>query len=91
MAKHYKDTPWWWYVIVLVVSFVLGLVVVVKENITLPAWAYVVSLLLKMVIAPIVSISLLYIDIHPLYREVADGVCTELYPVRLLRQWHRHE
>ena len=58
MAKHYKDTPWWWYVSVLIVSFVLGLVVVVRENITLPAWAYVVSLLLGIIIAPLVSITL---------------------------------
>ena len=57
MAKHYKETPWWWYVSVLVFAFVLGLVVVIKENITLPAWAYVVSLLLGIFIAPLVSIS----------------------------------
>jgi len=56
MAEHYKETPWWWYSIVLVFSFVLGLVVVIKENITLPAWAYVVSLLLGIFIAPFVSI-----------------------------------
>jgi len=37
---------------VLVFSFVLGLVVVIKENITLPAWAYIVSLILGMIIAP---------------------------------------
>ncbi|KAK2601835.1 hypothetical protein QQS21_004618 [Conoideocrella luteorostrata] len=52
MVKHYKEAPWWWYVIVLVVSFVLGLVVVIRENITLPAWAYVVALLLGIFIAP---------------------------------------
>jgi hypothetical protein len=57
MAKTYKETPWSWYVAVLVFSFVLGLVVVIKENITLPAWAYVVSLLLGIIIAPFVSIS----------------------------------
>lgn len=55
MAKHYKETPWWWYVIVLVVSFIIGLVVVIKENITLPVWAYIVSLLLGIFIAPLVS------------------------------------
>lgn len=55
MAKHYKETPWWWYILVLVVSFVIGLVVVIKENITLPAWAYIVSLLLGMFIAPLVG------------------------------------
>lgn len=55
MAKNYKETPWWWYIAVLVFSFVLGLVVVIKENITLPAWAYVVSIILGIVIAPFVS------------------------------------
>lgn len=56
MAEHYKETPWLWYIAVLVFSFVLGLVVVIKENITLPAWAYIVSLLLGIFIAPFVSI-----------------------------------
>lgn len=69
MAKHYKETPWWWYVIVLVVSFVIGLVVVLKENITLPAWAYIVSLLLGMFIAPLVSSTRLYLPI--LYRSLS--------------------
>jgi len=55
MVEHYKEAPWWWYVIVLVISFVLGLVVVLKGNITLPAWAYVVALLLGILIAPLVS------------------------------------
>lgn len=55
MAKHYKEVPWWWYITVLVLSFVLGLVVVIKENITLPVWAYIVALILGMVIAPLVS------------------------------------
>ncbi len=57
MAKHYKEAPWWWYAAVLVISFVLGLVVVIKENITLPAWAYIVSLILGILIAPFVSIT----------------------------------
>lgn len=55
MAKHYKETPWWWYVAVLVGSFFLGLIVVLKENITLPAWAYIVSLIVGIIIAPFVS------------------------------------
>lgn len=55
MARHYKEAPWWWYVIVLVISFVLGLVVVIRENITLQPWAYVVALVLGIVIAPFVS------------------------------------
>lgn len=55
MVKHYKEAPWWWYIIILVVSFVLGLVVVLKENITLAPWAYVVALLIGTIIAPFVS------------------------------------
>jgi hypothetical protein len=40
MATHYKETPWWWYGLVLLGSFILGLIVVLKENITVPAWEY---------------------------------------------------
>ncbi len=57
MAKTYKEAPWWWYIVVLVISFVLGIVVVVKGNITLPVWAYIVSLLVGIIIAPLVSAS----------------------------------
>lgn len=57
MAKHYKETPWWWYAIVLVASFFLGLIVVLKEDIGLPAWAYIVSLVAGIIIAPFVSFS----------------------------------
>ncbi len=39
----------------LVISFILGLIVVIKENLTLPVWGYVVSLLLGIFIAPFVS------------------------------------
>jgi hypothetical protein len=55
MAKNYKEVPWWWYMIVLVFSFILGLVVVLKENITMPVWAYIVSLIVGIIVAPFVS------------------------------------
>lgn len=55
MATNYKEAPWWWYIAVLVFSFILGLVVVIKENITLPVWAYIVSLIVGIFIAPLVS------------------------------------
>jgi uncharacterized membrane protein len=55
MAQHYKETPAWWYLAVLVFSFVLGIVVTVKENITLPIWAYVVAVIVGFIIAPFVS------------------------------------
>ncbi|KAM0460201.1 hypothetical protein ACHAPV_004990 [Trichoderma viride] len=67
MAKNYKETPWWWYISVLVFSFVLGLVVVIKENITLPAWAYIVALLLGIFIAPFSTI---------LYSRYGNGIAT---------------
>ncbi|KAJ6121123.1 hypothetical protein N7523_005403 [Penicillium sp. IBT 18751x] len=35
MANHYKEAPWWWYLIVLVGSFFLGLIVVLKEEVTM--------------------------------------------------------
>ncbi|KAI2673277.1 hypothetical protein DTO006G1_9619 [Penicillium roqueforti] len=67
MAKHYKDTPWWCFAGILVVSFVLGLVVVIKENITLPAWAYVVSLALGVFITPFSTI---------LFARFGNGIAT---------------
>ncbi|WYZ36523.1 hypothetical protein EsH8_II_000029 [Colletotrichum jinshuiense] len=67
MVKHYKETPWWWYVAVLVISFVLGLVVVCTQNITLPAWAYVVSLLTGIIIAPLSTL---------LYSRFGNGIAT---------------
>ncbi|KAK1240374.1 hypothetical protein MKX07_004402 [Trichoderma sp. CBMAI-0711] len=67
MAKHYREAPWWWYIAVLVFSFVLGLVVVIKENITLPAWAYVVALLVGIFIAPLSTI---------LYSRYGNGIAT---------------
>lgn len=86
MAKTYKEAPWWWYIVVLVGSFVLGLIVVAKENITLPIWAYVVSLLIGMFIAPIVRSDTFdnrsFSKILIAYTE---------HPTLLpLRQWHRH-
>ncbi|KAI9896379.1 hypothetical protein N3K66_008551 [Trichothecium roseum] len=67
MAKTYKEAPWWWYMVVLVGSFVLGLIVVAKENITLPIWAYIVSLLIGMFIAPISTL---------LYSRFGNGIAT---------------
>lgn len=55
MARNYKEVPHWWYIVVLVLSFVLGLVVVITQKITLPVWGYVIALLLGIFIAPLVS------------------------------------
>jgi OPT family oligopeptide transporter len=67
MAKHYKETPWLWYGAVLLFSFILGLVVVIKENISLPVWAYIVSLLLGIFIAPFSCI---------IYSRFGNGIAT---------------
>lgn len=53
--KRYKDTPWWWYVVMLVVSFVFGLVVVLKANVGLGVGGYVSALVIGAFIAPFVS------------------------------------
>ncbi|KAI1336702.1 OPT oligopeptide transporter protein-domain-containing protein [Xylariaceae sp. FL0016] len=67
MAKHYKETPWWWFVLLLIFSFVLGLVVVIKEDITLPVWAYVVSLIVGTVFAPLSCL---------IYSRFGNGIAT---------------
>ncbi|KAI4729996.1 peptide transporter [Aureobasidium sp. EXF-10728] len=67
MAKNYKEVPWWWYMIVLVFSFILGLVVVIKENITMPVWAYVVSLITGIIIAPFSAL---------IYSRFGNGIAT---------------
>jgi cytochrome bd-type quinol oxidase subunit 2 len=87
MARHYKETPWRWYVAVLVFSFVLGLVVVIKENITLPAWAYIVSLLLGIFIAPFVSMPTY--NICP-QSELSDAT-VERHSLFSLWQWYCYE
>ncbi|CAN9292268.1 unnamed protein product [Alternaria alternata] len=67
MAKHYKDAPQWWYLVVLLVSFVLGLVVVIKENVTLPVWAYVIALAMGTIISPFSTL---------LYARFGNGIAT---------------
>lgn len=83
MAKHYKEAPWWWYGIVLLASFILGLIVVLKENITLPAWAYVVAMILGIIIAPFVS----SIHDHQVLPGLANKCIERSY---LCTVWQRH-
>jgi fluoride ion exporter CrcB/FEX len=64
MATHYQETPWWWYVFILVGSFVLGVVVIVKEKLTLPIWAYVVALICGCIVTPFVSTRALGVIAH---------------------------
>ncbi|ERT03368.1 opt peptide transporter [Sporothrix schenckii 1099-18] len=67
MEKHYKEVPFWWYGTVLVVSFVLGIIVVTKENITLPVWAYILSLIVGAFFAPFSTL---------LYARYGNGIAT---------------
>ena len=61
MTKHYKEAPWWWYISLLVISFVLGLVVVIKEKDILPVWAYIVALISGIIVSPFVCIPFMII------------------------------
>ncbi|KAJ5882245.1 Oligopeptide transporter OPT superfamily [Penicillium soppii] len=67
MATHYQETPWWWYVFILVGSFVLGVVVIVKEKLTLPIWAYVVALICGCIVTPFTTI---------LFSRFGNGIAT---------------
>lgn len=89
MAKNYKEVPTWWYLIVLVGSFVLGIAVVAKENLTLQVWGYVVALVVGIIIAPFVS---------PSPSPSADILCitmltrvSEYYSLCSLWQWYCHQ
>ncbi|KAL2860960.1 OPT family oligopeptide transporter [Aspergillus lucknowensis] len=48
----YKEVPMWWYLALFVLAFFAGLIVTIKGQTTLPAWGYIVSLLLGAFIAP---------------------------------------
>lgn len=54
MSK-YKEAPWYWYAGMLIFAFVLGMIVVTTQDVTLNAWTYVVALILGIAIAPLVS------------------------------------
>lgn len=87
MAKNYKETPYWWYVAVLVISFVLGIIVIVTDHISLPIWAYIVALLLGIFIAPLVRILEFSICL-----QIAFSDATAEHPTLFsLRQWYCHE
>ncbi|WWC69095.1 uncharacterized protein I206_103031 [Kwoniella pini CBS 10737] len=65
--KRYKEAPWYWYVAILIFAFVLGLVVVIKEHITLSVGSYITALVLGSVIAPFSTI---------LYSRYGNGIAT---------------
>ncbi|WRT66966.1 uncharacterized protein IL334_003931 [Kwoniella shivajii] len=67
MVKNYTEVPWYWYASIVFIAFILGIVVVVKEHITLPVWAYIISLCLGSFIAPLSTI---------LYSRYGNGIAT---------------
>ncbi|KAL4757804.1 OPT family oligopeptide transporter [Aspergillus foveolatus] len=48
----YKEVPMWWYYASFVLAFFAGLIVTIKGETTLPAWGYIISLILGSFIAP---------------------------------------
>ncbi|PWN48109.1 OPT superfamily oligopeptide transporter [Violaceomyces palustris] len=65
--QKYSEAPWWWYVFLMGISFILGLIVVIKENTTLPVWGYIMALMVGSVIAPFSTI---------LYAMLGTGIST---------------
>ena len=65
--QKYSEASWLWYVAILVVSFILGLVVIIRENTTLPVWGYIMSLVVGIVIAPFSGV---------LYAILGNGIST---------------
>lgn len=43
--QKYPEAPWYWYLGLLILSFVAGLVVVIRGDTTLPVWGYLIALL----------------------------------------------
>ena len=85
MVKTYKEVPWWWYISVLVISFIFGLIVVLKEDVTLSAGGYVISLVIGSVIAPMVCHALVLFVPGP------ANILTERITLRSIWQWHCYE
>ncbi|WPH03582.1 Hypothetical protein R9X50_00646400 [Acrodontium crateriforme] len=67
MAKNYKEAPWWWYISTLVVGIILGLVVVLKGDITLTAGSYFIALALGAIVTPMSCL---------LYGRFGSGIAT---------------
>ncbi|KAJ8516828.1 hypothetical protein ONZ45_g5896 [Pleurotus djamor] len=65
--KKYKEAPMWWYVILLVLSFIAGLVVVIKGDTTLPWWSYIIALILGGFITPFSTL---------LFARMGNGIAT---------------
>lgn len=55
MVAKYKEVPVWWYAAILTFAFALGIIVTTTQSTTLPAWGYVIALLVGAFVAPFVS------------------------------------
>jgi hypothetical protein len=58
MVAKYQEVPLWWYPAVILLAFVLGIAVTTTQNITMPAWSYIIALLVGAFVAPFVSAAL---------------------------------
>lgn len=67
MATNYKEASWMWYAGMLVISFVLGLVVVITQNLTFPVYGYIIALVVGSIVAPFSTI---------LYARFGNGIAT---------------
>lgn len=65
--SRYREVSWKWYAALLVFAFALGLAVNLSEGTTLPAWAFVIALLVGAAIAPFSTL---------LYGRFGNGVAT---------------
>jgi len=48
----YKEVPIWWYWGLFILAFFAGLIITIKHDTTLPAWGYIISLILGAFVAP---------------------------------------
>lgn len=67
--QKYKEVPYWWYGVLFVLAFIAGIIVCSKGDTTLPIWAYVVSVLLGIFVAPFSCV---------LYALMGTGVSTNV-------------
>ncbi|RDB27799.1 Oligopeptide transporter 6 [Hypsizygus marmoreus] len=65
--KKYKEAPWYWYMALLFLSFLAGLIVVIKGQTTLPWWSYIVALILGAFITPFSTL---------LFARMGNGIAT---------------
>ncbi|OCH87394.1 oligopeptide transporter [Obba rivulosa] len=67
MIERYDEVPWYWYLGLLFVSFIAGLIVVLKGQTTLPVWSYIIALILGAFITPFSTM---------LFARMGNGIAT---------------